>query len=46
MPLIRKQSSFDGRCTVFVGEAVIFTDLTEAQADAIILAYRRLLGTD
>ncbi|MFE1600068.1 hypothetical protein [Methylobacterium sp. ID0610] len=45
MPPIRKIASFDGRCSVFVGEAVIFTDLTEAEADAIIRAYRRLLET-
>ena len=43
MPPIRKQSSYDGRCTLFIGEGVVLTDLSEAQADAIIDAYRRVI---
>ncbi|MGY2047089.1 hypothetical protein [Methylobacterium sp. JK268] len=42
MPTIRKQSTYDGRCSVFVGAALVISDLTEPEADALVAAFRRL----
>lgn len=38
---IRKEVAFDGRCTLHLGQVVI-SDLSEAQADAIMATYRRV----
>ena len=42
MPSIRKQTSDDGLCTLIIGDSVFLTDLSEADADAIIAAYSRI----
>lgn len=36
---IRKQATYDGIWTVFVGEHLCFSDLTEAEADALVSAF-------
>jgi hypothetical protein len=40
--LIRKQATYDGIWTVFVGDHLCFSDLTEAEADALVKAFDSL----
>ncbi|MDP4005513.1 hypothetical protein [Methylobacterium sp. NEAU K] len=42
---IRKEATYDGVWTVFVGEGLCFSDLTEPAADALVAAFARL-GAD
>lgn len=36
---IRKEATYDGVWTLFVGEHLCFSDLSEAEADALIAAF-------
>lgn len=36
---IRKEATYDGVWTVFVGEHLCFSDLTEGEAEALVLAF-------
>lgn len=39
---IRKEETYDGVWTVFVGEHLCFSDLTAAEADALATAFASL----
>jgi hypothetical protein len=39
---IRKEATYDGVWTVFVGPHLCFSDLDEREADALIAAFARL----
>jgi hypothetical protein len=39
---IRKEATYDGIWTVFVGEHLCFSDLSEAEADALATAFASL----
>lgn len=39
---IRKEATYDGVWTVFVGAHLCFSDLSERDADALIAAFARL----
>ncbi len=40
MATIRKDETFDGRCTVFIGDEIVISDLTREQADRLIASYQ------
>lgn len=46
MPVIRKEQSYDGCWTVFIGTQVVISDLNDAQAEALVLSYRRVVLDD
>ncbi|WP_207767920.1 hypothetical protein, partial [Methylobacterium frigidaeris] len=46
VPVIRKEQSYDGRWTVFIGTQVVISDLNDAQAEALVLSYRRVVLDD
>lgn len=39
---IRKEATYDGVWTVFVGDHLCFSDLSEPAADALVTAFARL----
>ncbi len=43
MPDIRKEQSYDGRWTVFIGTQVVVSDLSDAQVEALISSYQRVI---
>ncbi|WP_157063920.1 hypothetical protein [Methylobacterium tarhaniae] len=43
MPDIRKQRSYDGRWMVFIGSQIIVSDLSDAQVEALLASYRRVV---
>jgi hypothetical protein len=46
MPELRKQSNFDDRYMVLIGEHVVICDLTRDQAQAIMRALERIPAHD
>lgn len=42
MAEIRKEETFDGRCTVYIGAGVVIADLSREEADSIVQIYRHL----
>lgn len=43
MPDIRKEQSYDGRWTVFIGTQVVVSDLSDEQVEALISSYQRVV---
>ncbi|MGE7415935.1 hypothetical protein [Methylobacterium tarhaniae] len=43
VPDIRKQRSYDGRWMVFIGSQIIVSDLSDAQVEALLASYRRVV---
>ena len=41
MPYIRTDSVEADQCTLFLGEQVVITDITKAQAEAMLAVYER-----
>ncbi len=41
---IRKEQSYDGLWTVFIGDQVVVSDLSQAQAEALITSYERVIS--
>ena len=41
---IRKQATYDGVWTVFIGDGLCISDLTGSDADALVAAFTRLAG--
>ena len=41
---IRKEATYDGVWTVFVGDHLCFSDLTETEADALASAFGSLVS--
>ncbi|WP_157080713.1 hypothetical protein [Methylobacterium variabile] len=44
MSQIRKEQSYDGLWTVFIGDQVVVSDLSQAQAEALITSYERVIS--
>ncbi len=43
---IRKEATYDGVWTVFVGDHLCFSDLTEAEAEAVASAFGAIAPPD
>lgn len=43
MPDIRREQTYDGRWTVFIGTQIVVSDLNDAQAEALLSSYRRVV---
>ncbi|WP_257791924.1 hypothetical protein [Methylobacterium durans] len=41
---IRKQKTYDGCCTLYIGQQVIISDIDEAEADALTASFSRREG--
>ncbi|BAQ44421.1 hypothetical protein [Methylobacterium aquaticum] len=46
MPDVRKEKTYDGRWTVFIGSQVVVTDLTGLDAEALVSSYKKVIAAE
>ncbi len=46
MPDVRKEKTYDGRWTVFIGGQVVITDLDERGAEGLVASYQRIAARE
>ena len=46
MPDVRKEKTYDGRWTVFIGSQVVITDLGERGAEELVTSYQKVASRE